>query len=138
MLHEVERNERMNNLSIGTYVKTGENYIRKITDIITNYEEFDVYKVDKKFRESEDYELTDILYPDDVVKSSDKLIELLEIGDVAIIDYYTHQKKTVVEEITSQKVLDLIKGWVKDGSIKLNGIATKKQFEDIIYKVKDE
>lgn len=128
----------MNNLNIGMYVKTGENYIRRIIDIITNYEEFDVYKVDKKFRESEDYELTDILYPDDVVKSSDKLLDLLEIGDVAIIDYCTHQKKPVVEEITSQKVLDLIKGWVKDGSIKLNGIATKKQFKNIIYKVEDK
>lgn len=125
----------MNNLRIGMYVETKLHYIRKIIKVIENYEEFDVYEVDKEFRESENYESTEILYPDEVVKSSDNLIDLIEVGDyvngfkVASVD---KGKYSVFIEEPKDYVWQCL--WNED----IKSIVTKEQFESISYKIKEK
>lgn len=127
----------MNKLKEGMYVKTTLGYIRRITEVLTTYEVFDVYRVDEEFREGEDYEMTNILYPDDVMKSSGNAIDLIEVGDI-IITEYRHRRKPYIEHVSTLLVLEGAKKCIEDGEPKLKGIVTKEQFESIAYKLGDE
>lgn len=126
-------------LEVGMYVETKLNYIRRIIKVISNYEEFDVYEVDKEFRESEYYESTEILYPDEVINNSFSPIDLVSVGD-----YVNGSKVIEIEKdykFIDNEIRDIL--WLDNKSNNavwketIKSIVTKEQFESMSYKLEE-
>lgn len=73
---------------------------------------------------------------EDIVKVSYNIIDILEVGD--IISFYEdidNYKKQYAIAIPDLITLDKIKDKIENGNIRLIGVLSKEQFEQMTYKV---
>lgn len=72
-------------LEVGMYVrfKKGKiTYIRRLLEVIHNYEEFNVYRTVGEYFDYEEKDYFDIVYPDEIIGNpSYNIIDLIEVGD---------------------------------------------------------
>lgn len=115
------------NPKVGMYVRTEFNGIMKCNNIYLD-------GIKSRFENEEG----NIYYFDEFVGvPSYEVIDLIEVGDIVITEY-SQLKKTYIEHVSSLSVLEMFKCWTKEGTIKLRGILTKKQFENMVYKISDK
>lgn len=121
----------MSEIEVGEYVRTNNNYIRKIVT-----ERFNGYVVDVSYyNEIIDDTTLGIIGKEDIKKHSKQLIDLIENKDVLKVRI----DKTImifgIDEDTSDiKYKELIKN-IKNGEYELLEILTHEQFEANCYKV---
>ena len=124
----------MNKLEVGMYVETKLNYIRRIIKVISNYEEFDVYEVDMEFRESEYYESTEFLYPDEVINSSFNPIDLIGVGD-----YVNGMEVMNISDFKDgSRYIEFDEGRYLCKNYQIKSIVTKEQFSSMEYRLGDK
>ena len=115
-------------MKIGDYARTKNGNIFKIEDI-TDVSTFDYSK--KIIFDSTGWYVTN----EEIIKSSDKLIDLVQVGD-----YVNGEKITRVipEDVCGDEVLDYQHIFVGDEEIykeDIKSIVTKEQFESMEYKL---
>ena len=112
-------------LEVGMYIRTKDGIIDKILKLNKSY----VKGVSQK-DEPYAYDI------DNIVKASYNIIDILEVGDIILfyedIDNY---KKQYVIGIPDLITLDEIKDKITNDNIRLVSILTKKELEQMAYKV---
>lgn len=131
-------------LEVGMYVrfKKGKTtYIRKLLEIIHDFETFNVYRIDKEYFDYEEKEYFDIVYPDEIIgKPSHNPIDLIEVGDILIVNgikYTVLQDKEHCMNALHIKTIDNYYSTIKYlfEQNMVESILTKEQFEREAYKI---
>lgn len=131
-----------NKLEVGMYVRFKKGkvaYIRKLLEVIHNFETFDVYRIDKEYFDYEEKDYFDIVYPDEILKSSYNITDLIEVGDFITfkknnlyIEYPCRVYGSYNEEIGETELYADNEN-LKD--IEFTSILTHEQFEEYSYKI---
>lgn len=134
-------------LEVGMYVrfKKGKvTYVRKLLEVIHNFETFAVYRTDKEYFDYEEKDYFDIVYPNEILKAGYNIPDLIEIGD------YVNGYKVIDFYLTYFNGIDRLKKTKRIGVVVINGkyefenyikkdnivaIVTKEQFEKESYKI---
>lgn len=119
-------------LEVGMYVrfKKGKiTYVRKLLEVIHGFETFDVYRTDKEYFDYEEKDYFDIVYPDEVLKPSYDILDLIEVGD-----YVNGKKVSSIgrDAIYFENNYDYL---VKHDNTGIKSILTHEQFEQYSYKI---
>jgi hypothetical protein len=128
-----------NKLEIGMYVrfkKEKTTYVRKLLEVIHHFETFDVYRTDKEYFDYEEKDYFDIVCPDEVLKASHNIMDLIEIGDILHCknddQYWTVQETQGTGYIqTEWKIAETEEEFFEN----FDEIITKEQFEQYSYKI---
>ena len=125
-------------LKVGMYVKFKKEkltYVRKLLEIVHNFETFNVYRIDKEYFDYEEKDYFDIIYPDEILKASYDIIDLIEVGDHVNGQYvvekfydYANEEWNIVIATTQHLKVGKNRNDIKS-------IVTKEQFESMSYKV---
>lgn len=118
-------------IEAGMYVRLKKGkviYVRKLLEVIHHFETFDVYRTDKEYFDFEEKDYFDIVYPDDILKAGDNIIDLIEIGDI-IAYSYPSRKTPFISPLETLETLNIVKNYINEQSIILESIVTKEQFE---------
>lgn len=121
----------LRDLKIGNYVRT-KYEIRKIVDIMVYPSGAMFYRINKEFV-SEEPKYYDTIIEKDIIKASDKLIDLIEVGDYVnglIVN-------DIVTDIDGTKIFNLFKQLSYFENDDIKSIVTKESFEQMSYKVGD-
>ena len=116
----------MNKLNVGDYVRTSKG-IAKIIDKLDN-ERMSYPGAWKTDTYLEIYDDTEYIYDEDVIKSSPRIIDLIEVGD------YVNSCK-VYQNTKDKLIIGGINGSYDVHENGITSIVTKEQFENISYKV---
>lgn len=123
-------------LAEGMYVRLDRN--QGIARLDEYDEETKCFKVDKII--ADDFgEETFVLNEYDVLKTSENITDLLQVGDVVTMfnDLYDMLENEIFD-IRSEKHLEYIKMGVNIGIFHLINVVTKEQFESMKYEVKED
>lgn len=142
-------------LEVGMYVRFKKDkvtYIRKLLEVIHNFETYDVYRTDKEYFDYEEKDYFDIVYPENIIsKPSYNIIDLIEEGDyvnglpverVAGTRYNNKDLMvylsvgTLGKDENDERPYDLLFRSIRPKDIKT--IVTKEQFEREKYVVGDD
>ncbi len=136
-----------NEIEVGMYVRFKKGkviYVRKLLEVIHNFETFDVYRTDKEYFDYEEKDYFDVVYPDEILKSSYDITDLIKKDD------YVNGYKVVDFDLTYFNGTDRLKESKRIGIIVINGkyefenyikkeeiksIVTKEMFENVEYRV---
>lgn len=122
-------------IEIGMYVrfKKGKiTYIRRLLEVIHNYEEFNVYRTAGEYFDYEEKDYFDIVYPDEIIgEPSHNIIDLIEEGDYVNGLEITTIKKG--EKLYAEDKYGYLIELFKNENIK--SIVTHEQFENMKYEV---
>lgn len=124
-------------LEVGMYVrfKKGKiTYVRKLLEVIHGFETFDVYRTDKEYFDYEEKDYFDIVYPDEVLKPSHDITDLIEVDDIITYIYPSREKSFILRLETLEAVNEII-SFIKEQSIILKSIVTKEQFPQMEYRI---
>lgn len=135
----------MMKIEVGMYVRIKKgrvNYIRKLLEIIHNFEEFNVYRADKEYFDYKEKDYFDIIYPEDIIEASYNIIDLIEVRDyvndskLLSIDYAEDEWGNCDKTRFYYSFEDCDKD-VNEYNEKLiiKSIVTKEQFESMSYKI---
>lgn len=94
-------------IRVGTYIRLKYG-IANVKAIIKSYEPYDVYELNKEIYEEETNGYSDIAYPQEILKYSNIIQEILESGDIVEIEYsyYSVNKEIRKTEVFEVKRID--------------------------------
>lgn len=126
-------------LEVGMYVrfKKGKvTYVRKLLEVIHNFETFYVYRTDKEYFDYEENEYFDVVYPDEILgEPSYDITDLIKVGDVLKIIY--DNKEFICKVVGGHpKLLQINCNFkVSMGLVNVEEILTHEHFEQNSYKI---
>lgn len=123
----------------GYYIRTIRGIIAKIVkrlgkdEVYKNMEHYEIDKLIKNPGNLSDY----IIYKDDIVKSSNNIVDLMGLQDLIYVDIDDgYEGGIIIPRIAeTQAELDKFKENIKSGWWILKGIVTHEQLENMVYKV---
>ena len=127
-------------LEEGMYVRTKYGEIARIDECKGKdkvYKNMEHYETDRMVTKFNNF----ILYKEDISKASHNIIDLIEVGDILILDLWQHENsKQVVYEADDIKVIYMYDMHIPitNDEIVIKSILTKEQFESMSYKVGEE
>lgn len=128
-------------LCVGMFVRTDDDYIFKIVEILekakyddSNNEEVQRFRIDRMYQRNSKYNETDYIYSDWITKASANYLNLLEVGDVVRCKIKcaieTSGWLKGVTEIESEEMLKNLK---EDKNFFVISIVGKQRFKEIEY-----
>lgn len=119
-------------IKIGDYIRTKDNKIRKVIKIIDDEDYEDrgniLYEVNDECYDNIFDEYSNYILPDQILKHSSNIADILKIGDIAIMICYNMKIQKFLERN------DIIE--IKKGTYKVLKVMPKEIFERECYKDK--